>query len=190
MSLSGVKNNKCKEKIYSQKEVDDLLASKGGVPIGSGCDYFGTVAPENYMFADGSAISRTDYQELFAIIGTTYGEGDGSTTFNLPDKRERVSVMVKEGSTNFETLGKKVGSSTQTLSVENIPPHDHELPYIPSESGSLKTKYNYGIARESATNSSSGNGNPGNLGTATTGSGSAFDIIQPTLVCNYIIKVK
>ena len=76
---------------YSAKIIDDLV--KTIMPIGSGMDYYGSVAPKNYMFADGSAISRTRYAELFNIIGISYGEGDGSTTFNLPDKRERVSVM-------------------------------------------------------------------------------------------------
>ena len=67
-------------------------------PIGSGMDYYGTEAPTNYMFADGTAISRIEYSELFSVIGTTYGAGDGSTTFNLPDKRERVTAMYCKGS--------------------------------------------------------------------------------------------
>lgn len=47
--------------------------------------YAGTTAPSGYLACDGSAVSRTTYANLFAVIGTTYGEGDGSTTFNLPD---------------------------------------------------------------------------------------------------------
>lgn len=174
------------------KDEFDSINNKisSGVPIATGYDYFGTVEPEGYMFADGREISRTEYSELFEIIGTTFGEGDGETTFNLPDKRETVSAMYKSGSTNFGTLWTKVGSETQTLTIANIPSHDHQLPYIPSSSGACKTDYSYGIANNSATNSGSGNGNAGNLGTAKTGSGSAFKIIQPTLVCNYIIKVK
>ena len=67
---------------------DDSLA-----PIGSGYEYFGTTAPnDHYMIADGTAISREDYSELYAIIGTTYGDGDGATTFNLPDLRRRYQV--------------------------------------------------------------------------------------------------
>ncbi len=62
------------------------------LPIGAGCDFYGATAPDGFMFADGSAISRIKYAQLFKIIGTLYGEGDGSTTFNLPDKRNRVSV--------------------------------------------------------------------------------------------------
>src|SRR5258708_8105207 len=58
------------------------------MPIGAGCDYWGSTVPNgSFKFADGSALSRTTYAALFAIIGTTFGAGDGSTTFNLPDKR-------------------------------------------------------------------------------------------------------
>lgn len=56
------------------------------IPIGSGCDYYGETPPERFLVADGSAISRTDYSELFEVIGTSYGTGDGTTTFNLPNK--------------------------------------------------------------------------------------------------------
>ncbi len=83
-------------------------------PIGSGMDYFGTEAPNNYMFADGRELSRTEYAELFAVIGTTYGAGDGSTTFNLPDKRMRVSVMYKEGHEYYGTLGGQIGATSNS----------------------------------------------------------------------------
>lgn len=55
-----------------------------GALVGSVTWYAGAGTPENYLLCDGSAISRKDYADLFAIIGTTYGTGDGSTTFNLP----------------------------------------------------------------------------------------------------------
>lgn len=55
-----------------------------GALIGSVTWYAGAGTPENYLLCDGSAVSRTDYSDLFAVIGTTYGAGDGSTTFNLP----------------------------------------------------------------------------------------------------------
>ncbi len=56
------------------------------VPTGSAIPFSGTGAtPTNYLLADGSAVSRTTYADLFAVIGTTYGSGDGTTTFNLPD---------------------------------------------------------------------------------------------------------
>lgn len=55
-----------------------------GALVGSVTWYAGAGTPENYLLCDGSAISRKDYADLFAVIGTTYGAGDGSTTFNLP----------------------------------------------------------------------------------------------------------
>jgi len=63
----------------------------GGTPIGAGMDYWGTTAPAGWLFPYGQAVSRTTYAALFDKLGTTYGEGDGSTTFNLPDKRDRTS---------------------------------------------------------------------------------------------------
>lgn len=55
-----------------------------GALVGSVTWYAGAGTPENYLLCDGSAVSRTDYVDLFAVIGTAYGAGDGSTTFNLP----------------------------------------------------------------------------------------------------------
>ena len=68
------------------------IGNAGVVPIGSGMDFFGTTAPALWLFAAGQAVSRTTYAALFAVLGTTYGGGDGSTTFNLPDKRGRSSI--------------------------------------------------------------------------------------------------
>ena len=62
------------------------------IPIGGVIDYGGTSAPTNYIFPYGQAISRTTYADLFAILGTTFGVGDGSTTFNVPDLRGRVTA--------------------------------------------------------------------------------------------------
>lgn len=165
----------------------DLNNYISGMPIGSGCDFFGTTAPENYMFANGEAISRTDYAELFAIIGTTYGAGDGSTTFNLPDKRERVSVMYKEGSTNgttgatLGTLGAKGGEFKHTLIKAELPKINLQgtadnYSMTPNSDGySVFKKYGQKKA---------------DLLSENLGSGTAHNIMQPYLVCNYIIKVK
>jgi microcystin-dependent protein len=72
-----------------------FFGSPYNIPIGAGIDFWGTAAPNSsFAFPYGQAISRTTYAALFAIVGTTYGTGDGSTTFNLPDKRGRVSVAL------------------------------------------------------------------------------------------------
>ena len=63
-------------------------ASRGGVA------YAGSTAPSGWFICDGSAISRTTYSDLYTVIGTTYGSGDGATTYNLPDCRGRVVVSL------------------------------------------------------------------------------------------------
>lgn len=68
------------------------LVSKFTTPIGSIQDFAGTSVPNGWLLAYGQAISRTTYSELFSVIGTTFGIGDGSTTFNLPDLRGRVGI--------------------------------------------------------------------------------------------------
>lgn len=97
------------------------------VPVGGGLDFYGDIAPENYMFAMGQELSRTEYSKLFEVIGTKYGTGNGTTTFNLPDKRGRVSVMINAIDAVFNTLGKKVGSTTHTMSVDELAAHIHAV---------------------------------------------------------------
>jgi microcystin-dependent protein len=60
-----------------------------GIPSGVVFPFAGSTAPYGYLVCDGSAISRSDYPSLFAALGTSHGQGDGSTTFNLPDYRGR-----------------------------------------------------------------------------------------------------
>ena len=76
--------------------------------------------PTNWRICDGSEVSRTDYAELFNIIGTAYGEGDGTTTFNLPNKKGRVSVGLDLEQSEFNTIGKKSGS-------KYMQKHSHKL---------------------------------------------------------------
>jgi microcystin-dependent protein len=68
------------------KQTDDYSAvDSGSVPIGTILMYAVATAPSNYLICNGAAISRTTYNKLFAVIGTAYGTGDGTTTFNLPN---------------------------------------------------------------------------------------------------------
>lgn len=89
--------------------------SGGGdtLPIGTIVPYGSDVVPDNYLLANGQLVSRTDYSELFNIIGTTYGEGDGSTTFALPDYRGRVPVGKDSDDTDFDTLGNTGGGTAK-----------------------------------------------------------------------------
>lgn len=108
------------------------------VPVGSGMDFWGTTAPTGYIFAYGQAVSRTDYALLFAAIGTAHGTGDGSTTFNVPDKRGRASfgkdnmggtsanrLTDQTGGIDGDTLGDTGGSETNTLTTAQLPAHAH-----------------------------------------------------------------
>lgn len=113
-------------------------AVASSTPIGSVVEYAGATAPTNWLLCFGQAINRTTYATLFGIIGTTYGAGDGSTTFNLPDKRGRVSVgkdnmggsaasRITSGGAGFDgtALGAAGGAQSHTLTTPQIPSHTH-----------------------------------------------------------------
>ena len=93
-------------------------------PAGIIMPFAGTVAPENYLFCDGSAVSRSTYATLYAVIGDTFGAGDGSSTFNLPDLSGRVPLGVSQS----HALGTTGGSETVTLTESELPAHVHEVP--------------------------------------------------------------
>lgn len=81
-----------------------------------------TTAPAGWLLANGQAVSRTTFATLFAIIGVTYGVGDGSSTFNIPNLTDR--IMVGKGTT-FPTLGATGGAATHVISMAEMPFHDH-----------------------------------------------------------------
>ena len=97
------------------------------LPIGTVLPYTNETAPENWLVCDGSELDRTEYNHLFAIIGTTFGEGDGSTTFNLPNIKGRTIVGLDAEDTDFNTIGKTLGEKTHTLTVEEMPSHRHAI---------------------------------------------------------------
>lgn len=109
--------------VWNGSQWDFAATLPGGLPAGSIIQWGGTTAPANWYICDGSAVSRATNASLFAAIGTTYGAGDGSTTFNLPDLRGRVPVGKNGGS--FGTLGASGGAETIALAAANLPPHTH-----------------------------------------------------------------
>lgn len=93
-------------------------------PAGIVMPFAGSTAPQGYLLCDGSAVSRTDYADLFAAIGTVYGAGDGSSTFNVPDLSGRVVLGVSQS----HALGTTGGEATHTLTESELPAHSHVVP--------------------------------------------------------------
>jgi microcystin-dependent protein len=113
-------------------------AAVARVPVGTIFDYAGLTEPSGFLFCYGQAISRTTYADLFTVLSTTYGSGDGSTTFNVPDLRGRVVAGQDDmggssanrltgvsGSVNGDTLGAAGGEETHTLTEAELAAHDH-----------------------------------------------------------------
>lgn len=128
-----VQNGKTKYSVYTAKKVDSMIGGSGSgsssplMPSGSVTQFAGASLPEGWLECDGSAISRTTYSDLFSTIGETYGAGDGSTTFNLPNLKGKVPVGLDSGDADFDSLGKTGGEKTHQLTVDEMPSHIHRL---------------------------------------------------------------
>jgi len=104
--------------------------------IGNVTVFGGNFAPRTTAFCQGAILSISEYQSLYALIGTYYG-GDGRTTFGLPDLRGRSVVGVGQGiGLNNVNIGEKVGHENTVLSVANIPAHNHLAVFTSSGGGS------------------------------------------------------
>lgn len=143
--------------------------------------FAGSSAPTGWLICDGSAISRTTYADLYNVIGTIYGTGDGSTTFNIPDLRGRIGVG-ESSDTEFNTLGKTGGSKTHILTIDEMPSHTHAaINYTMGYTGGSQTGYNTLI--NGVATSDTGNA------VKSTGGGQAHNNLQPYITINYIIKI-
>jgi len=143
----------------------------------------GAVTPVGYLPCDGSAVSRTTYDQLFAVIGTTYEAGNGSTTFNIPNLKGRIPIGVDSSQTEFDELGETGGTKTHTLTEGEIPGHAHGFSDLRgSGTGAQSTGYS-GIG--TGTDNSS---TPTAVQTDSVGGGQAHQNLQPYITLNYIIK--
>lgn len=82
-------------------------------------------APTGWLMCDGTAVSRATYAALFTAIGTTYGVGDGSTTFNLPNLKGKFPIGLDAADPDFNALGETGGAKTHQLITAEIPSHNH-----------------------------------------------------------------
>ncbi|MGJ4884722.1 phage tail protein [Bradyrhizobium sp. HKCCYLRH3097] len=177
------------------------------VPIGASLEFWGATAPNSsFVFPYGQPISRTAYSVLFALMGTTFGTGDGSTTFNLPDLRGRVTACVDNmGGTTANRLvsgglasvrhsiGGFGGEDAHVLVTSEMPSHAHGV----NDPGHSHTVQSYAPGG----NVNAVAGNFASLATLTTssalsgisiqnaGGGAAHNIMQPTILCNRILRV-
>lgn len=144
-----------------------------------------TKVPDGWLFCDGSAVSRTTYADLFAIIGTSFGAGDGSTTFNLPTKEGLVSVGIDTNDTDFNTIGKTGGS-------KYLQEHKHKWANDNGRSYAGAYGWNYSAPASGSNFPGVDDTSPNTGGVLTTGTGGVqtgnSGNLQPYTVTNYIIK--
>lgn len=150
----------------------------GSVPAGAILNFGGTAVPSGYLGCDGTAVSRSTYSALFSAISTTWGIGDGSTTFNVPNFQRRTSVG--SGGTGTGTLGNAVGNTggaeTHTLTTAELAAHTHPL------SGGPNAVTPASIVTVSA------NATPSSANTGSAGGGGSHNNMQPSAVVLKIIK--
>jgi microcystin-dependent protein len=183
-------------------------------PIGGMLEFIGSTPPNSaFVLPYGQAISRTTYSVLFGIVSTTYGVGDGSTTFNIPDLRGRVvagkddmggssanRLTAADDGLNGDTLGATGGGETQTLVTANLPA------YTPSgtNSGGAATftytnaSFQSGATSVNGTSITTNSGSttvptvftqPTFTGNAQGGTSTAFGVVQPTIVLNKLLRI-
>ncbi len=194
----------------------DIRGSSAGaslppMPIGSSMEYGGVTDPVpsnaefagvTWMIEDGRALSRSTYSVLFNIIGTRFGAGNGTTTFNIPNSQGKFTVGY-DTTTDFNQVGKTGGAKTKTLAANNLPVSP---PWAIVDGGHTHS-LNNGLAQLRYTGSGgsnvinlggngwngsdiSVNGNGSNISLANnTGGGQSFSILPPYIVKNKIIRV-
>jgi microcystin-dependent protein len=157
-------------------------------PVGMIVPYAASGAPRGWLACDGAAVSRTQFLDLFNTIGTTFGIGDGFSTFNLPDLRARTIIGqnfnglpnsgINNSSRTTKTLADNGGAETHILSTAEMPQHDHT-----QRQGNTS-----GIGLGPAPGTFGTNITNTSITTTDTGGGQAHNNLQPYLTLNYIIR--
>ena len=174
-----------------------------GTKTGTIVSWSSSSIPTGFLECDGSNVSRTTYADLFAEIGTTYGSGDGSSTFGLPDLQNNVAVgksnnktLASTGGANTVTSTGNISGSTAnaTLSTSQLASHKHTGTFLnASNSGNAKTQAprvanfaNNEYTYNGLNNTGSGSGHSHNMSANFTGDSTS--VVQPYLALIFIIK--
>ena len=105
---------------------DNAVGGYPLIPVGGLMPYAGATSPEGWLLCDGTAINRTTYANLFSLIGTTYGSGNGTTTFNVPDMRSRMPMGAGAGTgLTSRALAATGGAESVVIASGNLPLHQH-----------------------------------------------------------------
>ena len=164
-------------------DASTMASASSGIPAGILAPFAGSTAPDGWLLCDGSAVSRATYSSLFGVIATTYGAGDGSTTFTLPDLRGRMALGLDNmGGTSADrvtniqadAMGGADGEENHLLTVEELAAHTHTV-----EIGSLTLADGW----EDATTT-----NSGPITSSSTGGDQAHNNMPPFMALNYLIK--
>ena len=160
--------------------------------------FAGNFAPANWAFCAGQTMSIADNETLFNLIGTTYG-GDGQTTYNLPDLRGRLALHVGTGNgLSTRVIGESGGTSTVTLTTNNLPIHTHTLLATSAAATTLTPSASVTFAATPTDFLAYTNPQPGDTlaeadfalnSIANAGSGQPHDNMMPYLGLNYIISL-
>lgn len=147
-------------------------------PVGTIILWGGTSVPStNWLVCNGQAVSRTTYATLFQRYGTTWGVGDGSTTFNLPNVQDAIPI----GAGSYAGLGAAAGNRYKTLTIANIPAHDHSMTFKRSTADS-------GPDDLFATGNDPGDYDDQTKITSSVGAGEAVDVLNPVKGFYFLIK--
>ena len=171
------------------------MNTTSNTPIGTILPYGGITIPEGWLLCDGSAVSRTTYSNLYLAIRETYGSGDGSTTFNLPNLCGRVPVGYDESDSDFDSLGETGGEKKHTLIANELPKLEGniimhsagEATNIADMNGIVSSTRNNNNQYKSGGNTTSGAGSIGTF-KISFGNNEAHNIVQPYITLKYIIK--
>jgi microcystin-dependent protein len=174
-----------------------FIGNYDSLPVGSVLPFSSENPPTGYLLCDGSEVSRTLYEELFKVIGTSFGEGDGVTTFNLPNLKGRVPVGLSDviDSKFNVALGTTLGEEEHKLTMDEIPNFKFStahVGYSDSIWSATNGTHTYGTGRgwtNQQDEAQRANINTGFYHDFSFGGGQEHNIIQPSLVVNYIIKV-